>query len=132
MTRVFADSFFFFALLNPRDGAHTKAVDFSRRNRGPLLTTAWVLTELADGLAGVLTTIPSWTFCKSLFATSSGLEDGHGGRQSMTIHPGGRRDSAVDFHDEAWLDFNMMVLSDEDRYIHGQRGIFSPMGGSGI
>jgi|LSQX01.3.fsa_nt_gb predicted nucleic acid-binding protein len=51
MTRVFADSFFFFALLNPRDAAHAKAVDFSRRNRGALLTTVWVLTELADGLA---------------------------------------------------------------------------------
>jgi uncharacterized protein len=51
MTRVFADSYFFFALLNPHDPAHTKALDFSRQNRGPLVTTAWVLTELADGLA---------------------------------------------------------------------------------
>ena len=51
MTRVFADSFFFFSILNPRDPAHAKAMDFSRHNRGPLLTTAWVLTELADGLA---------------------------------------------------------------------------------
>lgn len=51
MKRIFADSFFFFALLNPRDPAHAKALDFSRHNRGPLATTAWVLTELADGLA---------------------------------------------------------------------------------
>ncbi len=51
MTRIFADSFYFFALLNPRDPAHTNAMDFSRCNRGPLATTAWVLTELADGLA---------------------------------------------------------------------------------
>jgi uncharacterized protein len=51
MTRIFADSYFFFALLNPRDPAHVKAVDFSRQNRGPLATTAWVFTELADGLA---------------------------------------------------------------------------------
>jgi uncharacterized protein len=51
MTRIFADSYFFFALLNPRDPAHAKALDFSRKNRGPLATTAWVLTELADGLA---------------------------------------------------------------------------------
>ena len=51
MTRIFADSYFFFALLNPRDPAHAKAVDFSRQNRGPLATTAWVFTELADGLA---------------------------------------------------------------------------------
>jgi hypothetical protein len=39
MTRIFADSYFFFAILNPRDPAHAKAVDFGRRNRGPLLTT---------------------------------------------------------------------------------------------
>jgi hypothetical protein len=51
MTRIFADSYFFFAILNPRDPAHAKAMDFSRQNRGPLVTTAWVLTELADGLA---------------------------------------------------------------------------------
>jgi predicted nucleic acid-binding protein len=51
MTRIFADSYFFFAILNPRDPAHGKAMDFSRRNRAPLATTAWVLTELADGLA---------------------------------------------------------------------------------
>jgi uncharacterized protein len=51
MTRVFADSYFFFALFNPHDPAHAKAVEFSRQCRGPLATTAWVLTELADGLA---------------------------------------------------------------------------------
>lgn len=51
MTLTFADSFYFLALLNPRDAAHQKAVEFSRAHRGPLLTTAWVLTELADGLA---------------------------------------------------------------------------------
>ncbi|MGO8744973.1 MAG: type II toxin-antitoxin system VapC family toxin [Thermoguttaceae bacterium] len=52
MNRVFADSHFFFAILNPRDAAHATAMEFARRNRGPLVTTAWVLTELADGLAG--------------------------------------------------------------------------------
>jgi uncharacterized protein len=51
MKHIFADAYFFFALLNPRDPAHAKAVDFSRQNRGPLATTAWVFTELADGLA---------------------------------------------------------------------------------
>ena len=51
MTRVFADSYFFFALLNPRDPAHAKAIAFCRQNRGPLTTTAWVFTEVADGLA---------------------------------------------------------------------------------
>ena len=51
MNRVFADSHFFFAILNPNDTAHAKATDSGRRCRGPLVTTAWVLTEVADGLA---------------------------------------------------------------------------------
>jgi hypothetical protein len=51
MTRIFADSYFFFAILNPHDAVHAKAIDFGREHRGPLVTTAWVLTEVADGLA---------------------------------------------------------------------------------
>jgi predicted nucleic acid-binding protein len=51
MSRVFADSFYFFAVLNPRDGAHRKALEFATRHEEPIVTTAWVLTELADGLA---------------------------------------------------------------------------------
>jgi predicted nucleic acid-binding protein len=49
MNRVFADSHFFFAILNPGDVAHAKAMAFARENRDPLVATAWVLTELADG-----------------------------------------------------------------------------------
>ncbi|MHB1035720.1 MAG: type II toxin-antitoxin system VapC family toxin [Pirellulales bacterium] len=51
MKRVFADSYFFFAVLNPHDAAHARAMDIGRQHRGPLVTTAWVLTEVADGLA---------------------------------------------------------------------------------
>jgi uncharacterized protein len=51
MKRIFADAYYFFAILNPHDPAHAKAIDFSRHNRDPLVTTSWVLTELADGLA---------------------------------------------------------------------------------
>ncbi len=51
MTGIFADSHFFFAVLNPNDAAHAKATSFARQHRGPLVTTAWVLTEVADGLA---------------------------------------------------------------------------------
>jgi len=49
MTPVFADTFFFLALINPRDAAHQAAVSFDSAR--PLVTTAWVLTERADGLA---------------------------------------------------------------------------------
>jgi len=51
MTPVFADAFYFFALLNPADAAHEDALAFSAESAGPILTTDWILTELADGLA---------------------------------------------------------------------------------
>ncbi len=51
MTSVFADSFYFFAVLNRKDNAHQKAIEFAAQHSNPLVTTAWVLTELADGLA---------------------------------------------------------------------------------
>lgn len=51
MKTVFADSFYFFALLNDRDPAHQRALAFLQTYRGRLLTTAWVLVELGDGLA---------------------------------------------------------------------------------
>ncbi|MCY2987324.1 MAG: PIN domain-containing protein [Planctomycetota bacterium] len=52
MTTVFADTFYFFALGNRHDSAHHKVVTFSRNYTGQLLTTGFVLTELADGCAG--------------------------------------------------------------------------------
>ncbi len=50
MSKVFADTFYFLALLNKHDEAHEKAVAYSPRIE-KLVTTEWVLTELADGLA---------------------------------------------------------------------------------
>ena len=54
MTALFADTFYFIALLSPADEAHAKAVAFTRQFTGRLLTTAWVLTEVADGLIEAL------------------------------------------------------------------------------
>ena len=51
MRTVFADTFYFLALLNPSDSAHLAAVEFTSSNVVCMLTTDWVLTELADGLA---------------------------------------------------------------------------------
>lgn len=51
MTPVFADTFYFLALINPRDMAHARAVGFSEKQEMPVLTTAWVLTEVADALS---------------------------------------------------------------------------------
>jgi len=51
MTAVFADTFYFLALLNEKDDQHEKAVALSASIRRPVVTTAWILTELADGLS---------------------------------------------------------------------------------
>lgn len=50
MSECFADSFVFLAMLNPRDRKHNAAISALNNRRDPLVTTAWVLTELADGL----------------------------------------------------------------------------------
>ena len=54
MKQVFADTFFFFALLNNRDEAHSRALEFSRGFYGEIVTTSWVIMELADGMAGTV------------------------------------------------------------------------------
>ena len=51
MTRWFGDTFYFLALVNPKDARHKAAVEFSRAHGRSVVTTAWVLTELADGLS---------------------------------------------------------------------------------
>jgi uncharacterized protein len=51
MTLAFADTFYFLAIFNTKDAAHQRAVEFSASHEIGLLTTSWVLTELADALA---------------------------------------------------------------------------------
>ncbi len=51
MKVVFADSFYFFALLNVHEPDHAKAVAFTHGYQGQIVTTDWVVTELGDGLA---------------------------------------------------------------------------------
>lgn len=51
MNPIFADTFYFPALLNRDDAAHSKARTASEKLTDPILTTAWVLTEVADALA---------------------------------------------------------------------------------
>lgn len=52
MKPVFADSVYFIALLNARDHMHQSATRFAAQATNPIITTAWVLTEVADGLCG--------------------------------------------------------------------------------
>jgi predicted nucleic acid-binding protein len=48
---IFADSFYFLALLRLDDRAHARALTASQNRSERLITTAWVLTEVADALA---------------------------------------------------------------------------------
>lgn len=50
MTPVFADTYYWLALINPRDGAHQEAVALSQSLTQPLVTTAWALTEVGDAM----------------------------------------------------------------------------------
>ena len=52
MRTVFADSFYFLALWNPQDQGHAKALAFTDAYHEAMLTTDWVVVELADALAG--------------------------------------------------------------------------------
>ena len=51
MKTVFVDTFYFLALLNPSDAAHSKSVAFTTSKPVRMVTTEWILTELADALA---------------------------------------------------------------------------------
>ena len=53
MKPVFADTFFFFAILNRADPLHQRAATISRNSRQLHITTDWVITELADGLSRI-------------------------------------------------------------------------------
>lgn len=50
MTSWFADTFYLIALLNSDDEAHARAAEFAQAPHG-IVTTSWILTEFADGLA---------------------------------------------------------------------------------
>jgi uncharacterized protein len=51
MKTWFADTFYFLALLTREDESHHRAVAILKDLRNEIVTTAWVLTEVADGLA---------------------------------------------------------------------------------
>jgi predicted nucleic acid-binding protein len=52
MSDVFADTYYFVALVNRKgDEARARAMDATRMRNGRLVTTGWVLTELANTLS---------------------------------------------------------------------------------
>jgi predicted nucleic acid-binding protein len=50
-TTYFADTYYYLAIINPNDRSHQRVVSFTPALRGGIVTTAWVITELADALA---------------------------------------------------------------------------------
>jgi predicted nucleic acid-binding protein len=51
MNHVFADTWFFLAILNPSDPNHSRALSASRVVRQHRVTTDWVLVEVGDALS---------------------------------------------------------------------------------
>jgi predicted nucleic acid-binding protein len=51
--RVFADTYFYLALLNTRDTHHRRVVEFVGTFEAGVVTTQWVLTEVADAFARI-------------------------------------------------------------------------------
>ena len=85
MKGLFADTFYFLALFNSKDAAHRRAVEASRDLRANLVTTDWVLTELADalcdprnrqGCAALINDIRRSTQIEIVSASRTGLEAG--------------------------------------------------------
>ena len=50
MNVAFGETFYFLALINPRDSYHARAVEFAGEWDGTVVTTRWVLAEVCDGL----------------------------------------------------------------------------------
>jgi uncharacterized protein len=50
MSEIFADTAYYIALLNPRDQFHRAAFEYTVPRRAIIVTTHWVLMEVADAL----------------------------------------------------------------------------------
>lgn len=63
---VFVDTFALLAWLNPRDAAHTVVSAYLESFTGQLVTTEWVLIELADALSAPSARATAVAFLKSV------------------------------------------------------------------
>lgn len=68
MNAVFADTAFFGAFLNPRDRLHVRACIYVENAEGLLVTTEWVLLELADFLSESTRRLHVYPFVQDLRA----------------------------------------------------------------
>jgi predicted nucleic acid-binding protein len=53
MNRVFADAFYFIAILNEHDQDHDRVLEIASLLRVPFVTTEYILVEVADALSGM-------------------------------------------------------------------------------
>ena len=70
MKRYFGDTCFFLALLNEADDAHDRATNLMDGFRGQIITTKWVLAELANALAAPLSRMKCAAYIRFLQADS--------------------------------------------------------------
>jgi predicted nucleic acid-binding protein len=70
MSPVFADTYYWLALINPRDGAHHQALALSQSLTRPLVTSAWVLTEVGDAMCNPVNR-PTFVKLREHLATDS-------------------------------------------------------------
>ncbi len=68
MNPYFADTFYYLALLNPSDQAHEGVLRMTATLDRPLITTAWVLTEVADALCAPERRVATAEFIDSVCA----------------------------------------------------------------
>jgi predicted nucleic acid-binding protein len=82
---VFADTFYFLAIVHRDDAAHNRARALSDELREPILATAWLLTEVADAMAGpglrqvflrLLETLKAEPSCTSIPPTEALFNEG--------------------------------------------------------
>ncbi len=66
MSAVFGDTFYFLALINRADEAHSRCRQFSEDHRGTVFTTEYVLVEVADALAAPAHRVTAAAFIRLL------------------------------------------------------------------
>lgn len=71
MRRAFADTFYYLALLNSSDESHVRVSEFTRSLVGEIITTDWVITELANTLSGAASRMTAIDFINASRADPS-------------------------------------------------------------
>jgi predicted nucleic acid-binding protein len=71
MREIFADAFYFIALLNPADQYHAAALQLTRSIQHRIVTTLWVLMEVADALSAPTVRQRTHRFLENMLADAN-------------------------------------------------------------